>query len=161
MSAGVVRGLAALGTIEAVSVREVATFGCPDTRGAGPVLSGAQLSAAKSLRRAVAAQNFSVTVLDGVTGAGKTEVYFEAVAAALDAGHQVLVMLPEIALSAQWLGRFRARFGVAPAVWHSELGTRQRRETWRAIAEDRARVVVGARSALWAALPIARPDRRR
>ena len=149
VGAGVVRGLASLGTIEAISMRDVAAFGRPDTCGAGPVLSDAQSSAAKSLRRAVAAQKFSVTVLDGVTGAGKTEVYFEAVAAALDAGHQVLVMLPEIALSAQWLARFRARFGVAPAVWHSELGTRRRRETWRAIAEDRARVVVGARSALW------------
>ena len=149
----VVRGLAALGTIEAVSVREVSAFGRPDTRRAGPILSDAQADAANALREAVAAGEFSVTVLDGVTGAGKTEVYFEAVAAALDAGHQVVVMLPEIALSAQWLGRFRARFGVEPAVWHSELGTRQRRETWRAVAEGRAEVVVGARSALWLPFP--------
>ena len=149
----VVRGLAALGTVEAVSVREVSVFGRPDTRRAGPILSDAQADAANALREAVAAGEFSVTVLDGVTGAGKTEVYFEAVAAALDAGHQVVVMLPEIALSAQWLGRFRARFGVEPAVWHSELGTRQRRETWRAVAEGRAEVVVGARSALWLPFP--------
>ena len=149
----VVRGLAALGTVEAVSVREVSAFGRPDTRRAGPILSDAQADAANALREAVAAGEFSVTVLDGVTGAGKTEVYFEAVAAALDAGHQVVVMLPEIALSAQWLGRFRARFGVEPAVWHSELGTRQRRETWRAVAEGRAEVVVGARSALWLPFP--------
>ena len=149
----VVRGLAALGTIEAVSMRDVAAFGRSDTRRPGPILSEAQADAAESLRQAVAAQNFSVTVLDGVTGAGKTEVYFEAIAAALDAGYQALVMLPEIALSAQWLGRFRARFGVEPAVWHSELGTRQRRETWRAIAEGRAEVVVGARSALWLPFP--------
>ena len=88
-------------------------------------------------------------MLDGVTGSGKTEVYFEAIAATLDRDKQVLVMLPEIALSAQWLARFRARFGADPAVWHSELGTRQRRETWRAVAEARAQVVVGARSALW------------
>ena len=149
----VVRGLATLGTIEAVSVREVSAFGRPDTRRAGPILSDAQADAANALREAVAAGEFSVTVLDGVTGAGKTEVYFEAVAAALDADYQVLVMLPEIALSAQWLGRFRARFGVEPAVWHSELGTRQRRETWRAVAEGRAEVVVGARSALWLPFP--------
>ena len=149
----VVRGLAALGAVEAVSVREVSVFGRPDTRRAGPILSDAQADAANALREAVAAREFSVTVLDGVTGAGKTEVYFEAVAAALDAGHQVVVMLPEIALSAQWLGRFRARFGVEPAVWHSELGTRQRRETWRAVAEGRAEVVVGARSALWLPFP--------
>ena len=149
VGAGVVRGLAAQGAIEAVSVREVAAFGCPDTRRPGPALSEDQQRAAKALRGAVGAGAFSVTVLDGVTGSGKTEVYFEAVAAALDAGHQVLVMLPEIALSAQWLARFRARFGVEPAVWHSELGTRRRRESWRAVAEARARVVVGARSALW------------
>ena len=149
VSAGVVRGLASLGAVEAVSIRDVATFGCPDTRCARPVLSEPQRRGAEALSGALADAAFSVTVLDGVTGAGKTEVYFEAIAAALDAGHQVLVMLPEIALSAQWLGRFRARFGVAPAVWHSELGTRRRRETWRAVAEDRAQVVVGARSALW------------
>ncbi len=149
VSAGVVRGLATLGVLEAVAMREVASFGRPDTSRVGPILSQAQGAAAKALRQQVAAQAFSVTVLDGVTGSGKTEVYFEAISAALDQGHQVLVMLPEIALSAQWLARFRARFGVEPAVWHSELGTRQRRETWRAVAEGRAQVVVGARSALW------------
>ena len=149
VSAGVVRGLASLGAIEAVTMREVASFGRPDASRVGPVLSQAQKAAAEALRQAVAAQAFSVTVLDGVTGSGKTEVYFEAIAAALDRGHQVLVMLPEIALSAQWLARFRARFGAEPAVWHSELGTRQWRETWRAVAEARAQVVVGARSALW------------
>ncbi len=149
VSAGVVRGLASHGAVEAVSVRDVATFDRPDTRAAGPTLSDAQRRSAETLSSALANGAFSVTVLDGVTGAGKTEVYFEAIAAALDAGRQVLVMLPEIALSAQWLGRFRARFGSAPAVWHSELGTRRRRETWRAVAESRAQVVVGARSALW------------
>ena len=153
VGAGVVRGLAALGAIEAVSVRDVATFDQPDTRRAGPILSEAQRRGAEALSAALAAAAFSVTVVDGVTGAGKTEVYFEAIATALDAGHQVLVLLPEIALSAQWLARFRARFGVAPAVWHSELGTRRRRETWRAVAEGRARVVVGARSALWLPFP--------
>ncbi len=153
VSAGVVRGLATLGAIEAVTMREVATFGRPDTSRVGPVLSHAQREAAEALQQTLAAQAFSVTVLDGVTGSGKTEVYFEAIAAALDRGHQVLVMLPEIALSAQWLARFRARFGVDPAVWHSELGTRQRRETWRAVAEGRAQVVVGARSALWLPFP--------
>ena len=149
VSAGVVRGLADLGAIEAVSLRDIAAFGRPDTQRPGPALSEAQRIAAQALREAVGADAFSVTVLDGVTGAGKTEVYFEAIATALDAGRDVLVMLPEIALSAQWLARFRARFGVEPSVWHSELGTRRRRETWRAVAEGRAQVVVGARSALW------------
>ena len=149
VGAGVVRGLAASGALEAVPVPEIAAFGRPDAERAGPLLSEAQGRAAVALRAAAADESFSVTVLDGVTGAGKTEVYFEAVAAALAAGHQVLVMLPEIALGAQWLARFRARFGVAPALWHSELGARRRRETWRAVAEGRAQVVVGARSALW------------
>ena len=87
VSAGVVRGLATLGAIEAVAVREVAGFGRPDTSRAGPVLSRAQKAAADALRQAVAAQAFSVTVLDGVTGSGKTEVYFEAIAATLDRDH--------------------------------------------------------------------------
>ena len=149
VGAGVVRGLAARGAIEAVAVPEIAAFGRPDTARPGPTLSAAQDRAARGLCAAVDSRGFSVTVLDGVTGAGKTEVYFEAVAAAVRAGRQVLVMLPEIALGAQWLARFRARFGVDPALWHSELGARQRRETWRAVAEGRAQVVVGARSALW------------
>ena len=90
-----------------------------------------------------------VALLDGVPGAGKTEVYFEAVAAALRAGRRVLVLLPEIALSAQWLGRFERRFGTAPAVWHSAVTGAQRRRTWRLIAEGAIDVVVGARSALF------------
>ena len=159
VGAGVVRGLAAQGAIEAVAVPEIAAFGRPDTARPGPTLSEAQGRAARGLRAAVGARAFSVTVLDGVTGAGKTEVYFEAVAAAVHAGRQVLVMLPEIALGAQWLARFRARFGVDPALWHSELGARQRRETWRAVAEGRATVVVGARSRSVAPLPGAGPDR--
>ena len=94
-----------------------------------------------------------MTVLDGVTGSGKTETYFAAIAAALAAGRQALVLLPEIALGAQWLQRFRQRFGVLPAQWHSEIGQGERRDTWRAVADGRARVVVGARSALF--LPFA------
>ena len=101
----------------------------------------------------VQAHAFSATLLDGVPGAGKTEVYFEAIAAALAAGRQVLVLLPEIALTAQWLKRFEDRFGATPAPWHSGLTSLERRETWRAIAEGRVGVVVGARSALF--LPFA------
>jgi primosomal protein N' (replication factor Y) len=92
-------------------------------------------------------------LLTGVTGSGKTEVYFEAIAATLRAGRQALVLLPEIALSTQWLARFRNRFGVAPALWHSELTSRTRRDTWRAVAEGEARVLVGARSALFLPFP--------
>jgi primosomal protein N' (replication factor Y) len=105
------------------------------------------------LRKAVASSSFSVTLLDGVTGSGKTEVYLEAVAEAIKAGRQALILLPEIALSAQFLARFERRFGVPPAVWHSDLASRTRRSTWRAVAEGNASVVVGARSALFLPFP--------
>jgi primosomal protein N' (replication factor Y) len=117
-------------------------------------LTGAQAEAAAALRAAVGAAKFSVTLLQGVTGSGKTEVYLDAVAACLAAGRQALVLLPEIALSAQLLARFTEKFGQKPAAWHSELTGRTRRSTWRAVAEGQEAVVVGARSALW--LPFAR-----
>ena len=94
-----------------------------------------------------------MTLLDGVTGSGKTEVYLEAVAECLRRGRQALVLLPEIALSSQWLERFAHRFGTAPAVWHSDLSSRTRRLTWREVAAGRAAVVVGARSALFLPFP--------
>ncbi len=128
-------------------------FGGADPGLPGPSLSPAQESAATALRTEVAAETFSVTLLDGVTGSGKTEVYLEAVAEALRRGKQALVLLPEIALSIQFLQRFAARFGTRPAVWHSELTPAQRRETFRAVAEGRADVVVGARSALFLPFP--------
>lgn len=128
-------------------------FGGADATRPGPALSATQEAAAAALRSTVAEASFSVTLLDGVTGSGKTEVYLEAVAAALRSGRQVLVLLPEIALSVQMLARFEARFGARPAVWHSELTPAQRRETFRAVAQGRADVVVGARSALF--LPFA------
>jgi len=94
-----------------------------------------------------------VTLLDGVTGSGKTEVYFQAIAAALEAGRQALVLLPEIALGVQSLDRFVRRFGVRPAEWHSDLTPAERRHTWRGVAEGRLPVVVGARSALFLPFP--------
>ncbi len=159
----VVKGLAKLGAIEAVALPPPPAFEAPDWRRSGVALSPAQSEAATALRastRQAAADGegegdeadlagFSVTLLDGVTGAGKTEVYLEAGAEALEAGRQVLVLLPEIALTAQWLDRFRFRFGAAPAQWHSDLSQRQRRTVWRAVAEGGAQVVVGARSALF------------
>jgi hypothetical protein len=90
-----------------------------------------------------------VTLLDGVTGSGKTEVYFEAVADAIRAGRQSLILMPEIALTAQFLDRFAARFGVRPAEWHSEVSPRKRARTWKAVADGEVSVVVGARSALF------------
>jgi primosomal protein N' (replication factor Y) len=97
--------------------------------------------------------DFSVALLDGVTGAGKTEVYFEAVAEALKRGKQALVLLPEIALTGAFLDRFAARFGSRPAEWHSEVGAKQRARVWRAVARGEARAVVGARSALFLPFP--------
>lgn len=92
---------------------------------------------------------FSVTLLDGVTGSGKTEVYFEAVAKTLSIDKQVLILVPEISLTTQWLERFQRRFGVRPACWHSNLSSKERTDTWKAIVEGRVKVVVGARSALF------------
>lgn len=107
-----------------------------------------QKSAAELLCRKIGA-GFSVTLLDGVTGSGKTEVYFEAVAKALEQNTQVLILVPEISLTTQWLGRFQKRFGVRPACWHSGLTVKERTDTWKAIAEGRVKVIVGARSALF------------
>src|SRR6266849_6303218 len=120
--AGVVRGLAALGLVEPLDLPSRPLPPSPDWRRPGPSLSAAQQAAADDLVAKVAQGGFSVTVLDGVTGSGKTEIYFAAIAATLARGKQVLVLLPEIALSAQFLSRFCDRFGVLPAQWHSDLG---------------------------------------
>ncbi|MBA4129927.1 MAG: primosomal protein N' [Hyphomicrobium sp.] len=112
-----------------------------------------QERAVHALRSAVDAENFSVTLLDGVTGSGKTEVYFEAVARTLEQGRQALIMLPEIALTSQFLERFERRFGAAPVEWHSALSGPERGRIWCATATGEARIVIGARSALF--LPFA------
>lgn len=145
----VIKGLAKTGAIVPTELAPPPAFDTPDISRPGLALSDAQAEAASQLRSGVEADGFSVTLLDGVTGSGKTEVYFEAVAGALSSGRQVLVLLPEIALTPQWLERFERRFGTAPAVWHSDLGQMRRRTTWRAVARGEARVVVGARSALF------------
>jgi primosomal protein N' (replication factor Y) len=111
-------------------------------------LSGAQQDAAEKLKQAVTQERYQPFLLDGVTGSGKTEVYFEAIAKVLKTGKQSLVLLPEISLTPQWLSRFTKRFGVNPVVWNSDLTPAQRRHTWRYIVKGEAKVVVGARSAL-------------
>ena len=115
-------------------------------------LTDEQQDAADILVRKVN-NGFSATLLDGVTGSGKTEVYFEAVAEALALGKQVLVLVPEISLTSQWLRRFEVRFGVTPFIWHSEVGVKDKAKTWKAVTLNKAKVVVGARSALF--LPFA------
>ncbi len=147
------RGLADAGALETVSLLPRAPFARPDPARPGPALSPDQSAAAEDLRAKLRTGGFGTTLIDGVTGSGKTEVYFEAVAEAVAAGRQVLVLLPEIALGAQWLQRFRDRFGAAPAEWHSDLTRAQRRVTWRAVAEGQVPVVVGARSALFLPFP--------
>ena len=117
-------------------------------------LSPDQLRAAEHMREAVKKREFSVALLDGVTGSGKTEAYFEAVAEALAEGRQALILMPEIALTVQFLDRFAARFGCRPVEWHSSLSPAARRRTYRQVMNGEARVVAGARSALF--LPFAR-----
>jgi primosomal protein N' (replication factor Y) len=148
----VVRGLADAGALETVLLppRYPASAFAPT--GDTPSLSRDQAMAADALIARLR-QGYSATLLDGVTGAGKTEVYFEAIAANIAAGRQSLVLLPEIALSAQLLDRFAARFGAMPALWHSDVGPGQRQRVWRGVAEGRTKVVVGARSALFLPFP--------
>jgi primosomal protein N' (replication factor Y) len=153
VGASVIKTMASAGLLETVERIMRRSFPQPDGTRDGPTLSPEQKVAADALVEKVRAHAFSATLLDGVPGAGKTEVYFEAIAAALALGRQALVLLPEIALTAQWLKRFEDRFGCTPAAWHSGLTSLERRETWRAIAESRVGVVVGARSALF--LPFA------
>ena len=147
--ASVVKGLVEAGAVRRLMVKPPSPFDLPDLTIPRPNLSDEQTIAADALCDRVDTGGFSCTLLDGITGSGKTEVYFEPIRAALAEGKQVVVLLPEIALSAQWLQRFRDRFGVVPALWHSEVGQARRRDTWRAVADGSVQLVVGARSALF------------
>jgi primosomal protein N' (replication factor Y) (superfamily II helicase) len=149
VSDAVIRGLIKAGAIEPVEVRVDDPWPVPVADHAPPDLSAEQAAAAAQLVAAVNERLFAPILLNGVTGSGKTEVYFEAIAAAIQAGRQTLVLLPEIALTEPFLRRFAARFGTAPIAWHSDLRQSQRRRTWRAIASGEALVTVGARSALF------------
>ncbi len=152
-SASVIDTLVDEGTLEAIALPpEPVALPC-DPDFAPPLLEADQAQAASALTAAVAAQKFSVTLLEGVTGSGKTEVYFEAIAEALRAGRQALILMPEIALTAQFLNRFAARFGTQPAEWHSAVSPRKRARIWSGLATGEVKVVAGARSALF--LPFA------
>ena len=153
VSDAVIRGLVKTGAIEAVTVDTQAPYPLPDPAFAPPELNPAQAAVAGGLRTAVETAAFQPFLLDGVTGSGKTEVYFEAVAAAIAAGKQTLVLLPEIALTEPFLTRFAGRFGCEPVAWHSGLRSSERRRAWRAIARGEAMVTVGARSALFLPYP--------
>jgi primosomal protein N' (replication factor Y) (superfamily II helicase) len=149
VSLGVIDGLVDEGTLEAVAMAPEAVAALPDPDHHAPDLTPAQRTAADALRATVAAGGYSVTLIDGVTGSGKTEVYFEAVAETLRRGRQTLILMPEIALTAQFLDRFAERFGVRPAEWHSQLSPRRRARTWAAVTAGDVKAIVGARSALF------------
>jgi primosomal protein N' (replication factor Y) (superfamily II helicase) len=149
VSEAVIRGLVKLDALAGFEVSLDTPFVEPDPDFAPPDLNQAQLDAASVLVEMVKKKAFAPVLLDGVTGSGKTEVYFEAIAEALRMGRQTLVLLPEIALTEPFLRRFEARFGHIPIAWHSDLRQSQRRRAWRAIIEGEAKVTVGARSALF------------
>lgn len=146
--ASVVKGLVKLGVV----AEEDAPRDTPYPRldaGRCVRLEGEQVAAGDALVADVARGAFAATLLKGVTGSGKTEVYLEAVAECLRAGRQALVLLPEIALTAEFLTRVEARFGAKPAEWHSGVTMTERRRLWRMVSEGEAGLVVGARSALF------------
>ncbi len=147
-SVGVINSLIEADVLTPFVVEKKKEFSPPQPAFGKVQLSPQQQAAADRLVQKVGC-GFSVTLLDGVTGSGKTEVYFEAAAQALQNGRQVLILVPEISLTTQWLSRFEKRFGVRPACWHSGLGQRERADTWTEIAKGRVRVIVGARSALF------------
>lgn len=149
VSAGVIDGLIDEGTLETVVLPPEPVASQPDPDFRTPEFSLAQLAAADALRTTVEQGGYTVTLLDGVTGSGKTEVYFEAVAENIRRKRQTLILMPEIALTAQFLDRFSGRFGVRPAEWHSQLSPRKRARTWSAVGANEVSVVVGARSALF------------
>jgi len=149
VSAGVIDGLIDEGTLETVVLPPEPIAAPPDPNFRKPEFVLTQLAAADALRTTVDQGGYSVTLLDGVTGSGKTAVYFEAVAENIRHKHQTLILMPEIALTAQFLDRFAERFGTRPAEWHSQLTPRKRARTWSAVAANEVSVVVGARSALF------------
>ncbi|MCA1299886.1 primosomal protein N' [Stappia indica] len=148
VSPSVIDGLIAHEVLEVVQMPAVPPVPAPDPDWAPPKLTAAQQVAADRLVTA-ARGGFQTFLIDGVTGSGKTEVYFEAVAAALRAGRQALILIPEIALTSAFLERFERRFAARPAEWHSEISPKQRARVWRGVATGDVRVVVGARSALF------------
>lgn len=149
VSIAVIRGLEKAGAFDSSQVSPFADIARPDPDFAKVDLSDNQNAVSGKLIHAVRDSIFQPYLLDGVTGSGKTEVYFEAVAEALRQDKQTLVLLPEIALTEPFLDRFKARFGTEPVAWHSGLKQSDRKRNWRALADGDAKVVVGARSALF------------
>ncbi|MEO1252316.1 MAG: primosomal protein N' [Pseudomonadota bacterium] len=151
VSDAVVRGLEKAGALEARAIDPDPPFSAPKTDAPGPELSLEQRTAAERLEEVVSVGGHRAMLIDGVTGSGKTEVYLDAVAAVMraDPAAQVLILLPEIALTLPFLERIGERFQCEPAPWHSEMTAAARRRVWRRVGEGQARLVVGARSALF------------
>ena len=145
----VVKGLVAQGAVREEDSPRDLPFMRLDPDLPAKELTEDQAAAASQLAKAVATESYGTTLLRGVTGSGKTEVYLEAVAAALRAGRQALVLLPEIALTAEFLTRVQERFGARPAEWHSGATMTERRRIWRMVGQGEAQLVIGARSALF------------
>ncbi|MEM6376229.1 MAG: primosomal protein N', partial [Pseudomonadota bacterium] len=149
VSASVIKGLVKQGAVVERETPRDPPFPRLSPDRSGPTLTPDQAHAAAALCAGVKADSFATTLLRGVTGSGKTEVYLEAVAQTLRQGRQALILLPEIALTAEFLGRFEARFGTRPAEWHSGATTVARRRVWRGLGQGDCQLVVGARSALF------------
>ncbi len=145
----------AFGSLRVIAPKKNDDYSCsqPDTNHHQPELTSDQKQAAATFIERIQARSFSATLLDGVTGSGKTETFCEAIAETLRHGRQALLLLPEIAMTAALLDRLARRFGSPPVMWHSELGDRQRRLNWHAIAQDEAKFILGARSALFLPYP--------
>jgi primosomal protein N' (replication factor Y) len=155
VSSGVIKGLVDEGVLAIRLIAAEAHFAAPDPRRAGAALNPSQTAAADSLKVMLGEGGFNVALLDGVTGSGKTEVYLEAAAAVLaaDPAAQVLILLPEIALTQAVIGRVAERFEAEPGEWHSDVAPPARRRVWEAVASGNCRIVVGARSALFLPFP--------
>ena len=147
VTASVVKGLVKLGAVAEVATPQDMPFAHLNPSLPGKSLSEDQAHAVAQLQANAA--GYRTTLLKGVTGSGKTEVYLEAVANCLKQGRQALVLLPEIALTAEFLTRVEARFGDRPAEWHSGVTMTERRRTWKMVGQGHAQMVVGARSALF------------
>ena len=152
-SSSVVTGLAKQGVLTLVNLPSESIFYKLSKEPLSIKFSSEQLAVALSFREKVKDKQFSVSLLDGVTGSGKTEVYFDAIEESLNNGTQSLILLPEIGLTPQWLERFKSRFGVLPILWHSDLTNSRRTSVWRDVINGDAKVIIGARSALFLPFP--------
>ncbi|WP_028954691.1 primosomal protein N' [Sulfitobacter sp. 20_GPM-1509m] len=149
VTSSVVKGLVKQGVVSEEDAPRDVPFRRLDPSLPGKELTDDQAAGAAMLAEAVRSETYGTTLLRGVTGSGKTEVYLEAVAACLAQGRQALVLLPEIALTAEFLKRVQARFGARPAEWHSGATMTERRRIWRMVGQGGAQLVIGARSALF------------